>query len=98
MDQPVAVLRQHEVRMGGICNVGQPVPRKKNKRNIGTGTERENAGPQAKIIQQTANQTVIEITCGCGCQILLQCEIDSANAPAQTNQPNPSEAEQPADT
>ncbi len=97
MDQPVAVLRQHEVRMGGVCNVGEPVPQKSRKRNTGTGTGPGNASPQAKVIQQTANQAVIEVTCGCGCQILLQCEIDPANAPVQENQPNTSEAEQPAD-
>ena len=91
MEQPVAVLKQHEVRMGGVTNVGQPVP------NIKSGTGPRNASPQAKLIQQTGNQALIEVTCGCGRQILLQCELDPVSEAVPAGQPNPSETEQPAD-
>ena len=93
MDQTNGVLKRNEIRMGGVSNVGQPAPKKSNVR-IGSGPG--NGCPQAKIIQQPATQAVIEITCGCGSQILLQCEIGSDDAPAQVDQPKPSEAEQPA--
>ncbi len=91
MEQPVAVLKQHEVRMGGVTNVGQPVP------NIQSETGSGNASSQAKLIQQTGNQAVIEVTCGCGRQILLQCELDPVGGAAPAGKPNASETEQPAD-
>ncbi len=78
--ETITVLKKHQVKEGGRLRL----PARSGGVAGGSGTHRPvSAGgiPQAKVVESTADYAILEVSCGCGQTLYIQCNYALPTSP-----------------
>lgn len=80
MMETVTVLKQQQFKTEGRCRlpiraVGTPAAPAAVRPAGGTGT------PQVKLVENTADYAILEVICGCGQSLFIQCQYSAPASP-----------------
>lgn len=80
MMETVTILKQQQFKTGGRCRLpirtaGTPAVPAAARPAGGTGT------PQVKLVENTADYAILEVICGCGQSLFIQCQYSAPASP-----------------
>ena len=80
MMETVTVLKQQQIKTAGLCRLpiriaGAPVGPSALRPAGGS------AAPQVKLVENTADYAILEVICGCGQSLFIQCQYSAPASP-----------------
>ena len=80
MMETVTILKQHQIKTAGRCRL----PIRMAGASAGSSAIRPAAGsapPQVKLVENTADYAILEVICGCGQSLFIQCQYSAPVSP-----------------
>jgi hypothetical protein len=78
MMETVTVLKQQQIKTTGRCRL----PIRVAGTSAGPSAVRPAGGtPQVKLVENTADYAILEVICGCGQSLFIQCQYSAPASP-----------------